>query len=209
MPTATELVEEFVSEHMSVRDCLQKGLINYSALARAVIVEFGIEKEATKEAISIAAIRLAEKLKGNPLEEVILKLMKKSNVEIKNNIVSFNIDKGIYPDSLIDIEKEIKKHNGLFFAIEGSSNVTLIVQKQSQQLIEKKFKKFILNKKENRSLISIISPGIEDTPGAVKYISSLFFEKGINIDEFMSCYENTIVVIDSKDLEKVIKFLNF
>ena len=72
----------------------------------------------------------------------------------------------------------------------------------------KKFKTDIINKKENLSLITLSSPGIEDTLGAVAYISGLFFENDINIEEFMSCHHDTLIVIESGNLGKVIDLFN-
>jgi len=209
MPTTTELTEKYISEHLSVKNCLKKGLVNYSALARAISKEISPEKKTSNEAILIAARRFKEKIKGKSAEEDIINLFKNSNMEIKNNIIVYTLEKNIYPDSLIEIEKVIKKNKELFFSIEGTKTITLIVQKQNKGLIEKRFRTNILYKKDDLSLITIASPGIANTPGAVHHISGVFFEKGINIGEFMSCHNDTLIVIDSNDIEKIMKFLNF
>ena len=210
MPTTAELTEKYILDHVSVKDCLKKGLINYSALARLIAKDLGIEKKTSREAILVAARRFRMKMNEvHHHENEILKLLKKSNVEIKNNIVIFTLEKYVYPDSLIEIEKVIKKEKALFFAIEGTKTITIIVQGQSAGLIEKHFRAHVLDKRECLSLFTITSPGIRTTPGVVTYISSMFFENDINIEEFMSCYDDTLIVIDSKDTNKVIKFLNF
>ena len=111
MPTTTELTQEYIETHISIKDCLKKGLINYSALSRLIAKDLSVEKKTSKEAILIASRRFKDKIKTIPLEDKIVKLFKKSNVEIKNNIVIFTIDKSVYPESLIDIEKTIKRNN--------------------------------------------------------------------------------------------------
>lgn len=209
MATTTELTEKYIREHASIKDCLKKGLINYSALSRLVAKEYELENKMSNEAILVAARRFKDKIKHKPIEDKVLSLFKNSNIEIKNNVVIFTLEKYVYPDSLIDIEKKIKKGKALFFSIEGAKTITLIVQKQSEGLIEGDFRKYILSKEENLSLVTITSPGIERTPGAVYYISGLFFDNEINILEFMSCYDDTLIVIDSKDVDKAIRFLNF
>lgn len=210
MATTAELTEKYIMEHVSIKDCLKKGLINYSALARLISNELGIEKKTSTEAILVAARRFRMKMiDGHHHENDILNLLKKSNVEIKNNIVIFTLEKYVYPDSLIDIEKVIKKDKALFFSIEGTKTITIIVQEQSAGLVEKHFRAHVLDKRENLSLFTITSHGIRTTPGVVSHISGMFFENDINIEEFMSCYDDTLIVIDSKDTNKVIKFLNF
>ncbi|MFH1127365.1 MAG: hypothetical protein ABIG84_05905 [archaeon] len=209
MATTTELTEKYIREHASIKDCLRKGLINYSALSRLIAKEYELGNKMSNEAILVAARRFKDKIKHKPIEDKILSLFKNSNIEIKNNVVIFTLEKYVYPDSLIDIEKKIKKAKALFFSIEGAKTITLIVQKQSESLIDADFKKYIVSKEENLSLVTITSPGIERTPGAVYYISGLFFDNEINILEFMSCYDDTLIVIDSKDVDRAIRFLNF
>ena len=157
----------------------------------------------------IAARRCKQKLKGISFEQKALRILKESNIDIKNNVIIYTLEKNIYPGSLIEIEKEIKYEKELFFAIEGTKTLTLIVQKENKTLIEKKFKNNILIKKENLSLITITCEGIEETPGVVHYITGWFFDNDVNIEEFMSCYEDTLIVVNSKDVEKVTRFMSF
>lgn len=206
MATTTELTQKFIENNYSIKQCLKKGLINYSALSR--LISKNIDKKTSNEAILIAARRFKDKIRIKKEDEVI-SLFKQSNIEIKNNIVIFTLEKNIFPDSLIDIEKQIKKERSLFFAIEGTKTITIIAQKQDKDLILNKFKNYIVFKKEELSLITITSKGIGSTPGAVSFISALFFENGVNIEEFISCFDDTLIVIKTKDVEKIMKFLNF
>lgn len=210
MATTTELTEKYISEHISIKECLKNGIINYSALSRLIAKELIIEKKTSKDAILVAARRFKEKIKNQSSEKDIVKLLRNGNIEIKNNIVIYILEKNIYPDSLIDIEKQIKKEKSLFFSIEGTKTITIIIQKQHIAIIDKKFKNNLIKKTEGLSLITITtSPAIEHIPGVINHISSLFFEKGINIEEFISCYEDTLIVIDSKEIDKAIKSLSF
>jgi len=210
MPTTTELTNDYIFRHSSVKNCLKKGLINYSALARLIADDIGERKKTSNEAILIAARRFKEKLKKDEdIEKTIIEKIKESNTEIKNNIVVFTLEKNIYPDSLIDIEREIKKEKALFFSVEGTKTITLIIQRQNLDLIEKRFKHNIIEKKENLSLITIAMKDTGKIPGIVSYISTILFENNINIEEFMSCYDDTIIVIRSEDIPKIMQFLNF
>src|SRR3989338_40885 len=209
MPTTTELTQTYISEHRSVKDCLGKGVINYSALSRVIAKELDIEKKTSKEAILIAARRFREKIKESPMEDRIVELFKKSNIEIKNNIVIYTLDKGSYPEALLEIEGAIKKGRDLFFSIEGSKTITVIVQEKNAEQVERRFKNTIMRKHAGLSLITISSPGIESTPGAVYHLSGLFFESGINIEEFMSCHDDTLIVIESKSVPQAMQFLKF
>jgi hypothetical protein len=209
MVTTTEITEKYIREHTSIKYCLKKNLINYSALARLIGDKQNVKKTTSKEAILIAARRYRDKINDINDDKDIIDLFESSNFEIKNNIVVFTLEKNIYPDSLIDIERVIKKDKSLFYSIEGTKTITIIVQKHYTKLLRTKFKNYLLSVKNKQSLITITSPGIADIPGAVHHITGLFFENKINIEEFMSCYDDTLIVIDSKDVPRIVTVLGF
>ena len=112
--TTTEITHEYIKEHVDVKSCLKKGLINYSSLSRMIAKELNIEKKTSKEAILIAARRFKEKLKSEINNEKKIKtLLAESEIEIKNKITIFIFEKGLNFDQLYGIEKQIKKESGI------------------------------------------------------------------------------------------------
>jgi uncharacterized protein YktA (UPF0223 family) len=209
MPTATQLTEEYINSHPSIKDCLKKNLINYSALSRLISKELNIEKKTSKEAILVASRRYKEKINSKLSEDKIIELFKNSRMEIKNKISVFVVEKNIYSQELIEIEKKIKREKGIFFSIEGTRTITIIVQDQDINIVEKKIANHIISKNDKLSLISVYSPGIEKTPGVIAFLTGLFFENGINILEIMSSWNDTLIIVESKDIKKVMDFLDF
>lgn len=210
MVNLSEETRKYILNHLSVKDCLKKGIINYSALSRVILDDLGLpDKQMSSEAILVAARRFKDEFDKKSLDKEIMNLYSNSNIDIKNNIVVFTLMKNVYPESLVEIEKEIKKNNDLFFSIEGTKTITIILQYKNSKIIESKFKNNILKKCDKLVLLTITSEGIESIPGAVAYITGLFFENEINIEEFISCHYDTLIVIKSENLEKAIKFLKF
>lgn len=207
----SELTNEYINEHPYVKNCLKKGLINYSALARHIAKELDIEKKSSKEAILIAARRKHDYLKkGSTQEKEISKLLSNSEIEIRNKIVVFILEKNINFDIIEKIQIQIKKESGSSYVLEGSDNYTIITQEKYIHLIEKSMKSAIIKLNKKMVLINIKSQkDIETIPGVVSYLTSLFAENGVNIFEFLSCWTDTIFIIDSKDLNKSINFLKF
>jgi len=67
----------------------------------------------------------------------------------------------------------------------------------------------ILQKHENCVVIVIHSPvELEVTPGVVAFLTSLLAEQNINIIEFISCWTDTIIVVDKKDSLKTYEVLS-
>lgn len=211
MKTISKQTEDFISDHPSIRDCLKKGVINYSRLARLIAKELKIEKSTNMEAILVACRRYVSKLKGiNTQEDKILKVYKGSSLELKTKIVTVIIDKRIYSDNLISIEKKIRQKADTFYAIEGTSVFIIITSENYLDEIKHIFGRKVKKTTKNLAMITIKSAqDLEEIPGVMAQLFSLFGERGINIVECMSCWTDTIIVVEDKDLQKAITFLNF
>lgn len=207
----TQLTEKYIQEHPSIKDCVRKGLINYSALTRKISKDMKLDLDKNFDAILIACRRYFGKVNREAvMEEKILDLLKKSKVEVKNKMIAVIVEKNIYIDHLLDLEKEVKKKADVFHIIEGSASITIITGEEYLQKIKKLFKTKII--KENKNLVEIIvkSPSeLETLPGVVGYLYSLFGENGINIIETMSTWTDTLFVIEEKDIAKVMQILRF
>lgn len=206
-----EITSQYINEHPYIKHCLKKGLINYSALARHIAKELDIGKKSSKEAILVAARRKHESLKGEIRQEKeIRRLLSDSEMEIKNRMAVFILDKGADFDSLKMMQAKAKKESGLSYALEGSGNYTVIIQEKYSRLVEKGMRHHIIKANRNMALIIIKSPKeIEGLPGVVAYLASLFAENGVNIYEFLSCWTDTIFIISQSDISRAVNFLSF
>ena len=211
MPTTAELTEKYLSEHPSIKDCLRKGIINYSKLSRKIAKELNIEKKTSIEAILIAARRYEAKIKKDKVrEEKILNILKQSELEIKNKIIVAILQKNFPLDKLIKLETKIKQQEDVIYAIEGTKTYTIITSEKYLREIEVIFEKKIIKTTKNQAMITMKNPkGIEETTGFTAYLYSRFGEYGVNILETMSCWTDTIFVISEDDIATVMKFLKF
>ncbi|MBC8444166.1 hypothetical protein H8D83_01125 [Candidatus Woesearchaeota archaeon] len=203
-------VEEYVLGSKSIVDCLKNGLVNYSALSRNISKELKL-KEKDFDAVLVACRRYADKLKKkNGFERQIKNLLKNSKLEIKNKVAVAVVEKNIFFNNLIELQKEIKKKDELFRIIEGLNAITIITSEEFVYKLKVLFKNKIIN--INLGMVEVTlksSEELEEVPGVMAYLYSLFGEKGINIIETMSCWTDTIFVIDEKDLTPVMELLRF
>ncbi|MFH1770290.1 MAG: hypothetical protein ABH828_01915 [archaeon] len=206
----TKETNDYINALPSVKDSLKKGLINYSKLSRQIISETEL-KPKDFDAVLVAVRRMERKLKKNQsFEKQIRTLLKDTKLEIKNKMMVCIVDKNIYQDNIIELQREIKNLRGEIRVVEGVQAITLITSQDHEELVEKYFKGLI--RKKNKDLIELImrSPEtLENVPGVMGYLYSLFSEQGVNIVETMSCWTDTIFVIEETDLEKTIKMLSF
>ncbi len=206
----TRVTEQYVSEHPSINDCMKKKLVNYSKLSRLIIEENSL-KSNDFSAVLIACRRYFKKIsKSAAAEERVRSLLSRSRVEIKNKIIVAVIDKRIFTDDLLDLERRIKKSRNVFYAIEGTDAITLITSSAFTDEIRNRFKSSVIKTWKDLALVVIASPeSIEETPGVFSYLSALLSDRNINVLETMSCWSETLFVISESDIARVLQALKF
>ena len=211
MANITKLTESYIAEHPFVKDCLKKGLINYSSLTRQICQDLSLDAKKNFDAILIACRRFYNKIKKEPtVEKRILEILKKSKIEVKNKINSIVLEKDIVFSNLLDIEKEAKKSLETFHIVEGATAITIITSDEFAIKIKQAFRNKMV--RENKNLVEVIlkSPKeIETTSGVISYLYSLLGENGINVYETLSCWTETIFLIEEKGLSRVMELLRF
>ncbi len=207
----TKLTEQYIQAHPSVKDCLRKGMINYSALTRKIAEDSGLDLKKSFDAILIACRRYFRKIKKESIHEnKIIDILKKSKLEVKNKIIVAVIEKGIYFSNLWDLQKSIKDKSEIFHVIEGSTTITIITADEFKEEIKKLFRNKIVKISEELAEVTLKSTEeLEKTPGVVAYLTSLLSENNINIIETMSTWTDTLFVIEEKDIGKAMVVLKF
>tara|TARA_Y100000310_G_C20567682_1_gene756363 strand:- start:591 stop:1223 length:633 start_codon:yes stop_codon:yes gene_type:complete len=207
----TKTVNGYIDQHPSVRDCITKGLMNYSALSRAIAADLSLDSEKHFDALLIACRRYFDTVKGREtLEGKIKTILKQSRIEVKNKICVVVVEKDVYFTNVVDLHKEIKSKAETFHMIEGSDTITLITTEQFLSRIEKLFKEKILKiTKELAELNLKSSQDMEQTPGVIAHLTTLLAGHGINIIETMSTWTDTLFVIAEKDIAKAMDVLRF
>lgn len=207
----TKLAEKYIDEHPSIKDCLRKGLINYSSLTRHIVSDYNLDLKKNFDAVLIACRRYFRKIKKeNFLEKRIINILRQSKLEVKNRIIVVVVEKDVYFDRLIELHKEIKRKAEVFHVIEGSKTITLVTISEFLGYIQKLFKGKIVKITEDLAEITLKSPeDLEKTPGVIAYLATLLAENGINIMETMSTWTDTLFVVSENDIAKVMGLLKF
>jgi predicted regulator of amino acid metabolism with ACT domain len=210
-------VEEYVKIHPFVRIALFENLINYSKLSRRIIRDLKLE-HSDIDAIIVACRRVYSKhnKKINKEQISIKDILESTSLQIKNK-VSVIILSSNTPDEKIDALRksveEVNKNNNqkeILHIIRGVSVITIITSDDIACRVCKTFSRFLI--KETSNLVEVIlksSARLEEVPGVIAHLYSLLAENGINIVETMSCWTDTILVINQKDLGLTIDLLSF
>ncbi len=199
----SKTVQNLIDEDLSLQDALQRDYANYSAIARILMPKI---KEAINNNVNIESIITAVKrAKKNYtiLQGKITKVIAGSRLNIRTDMAKVSVEK-----TKVNMEK-IRKTLATFSdeflqVIEGNSAVTLISDLSSFDKISSLFvKKDVIDQKQNLATIIIRSPDkITSTPGCVQAFYNAVSRRHINIEETMSCYTETIIVLAMEDVTK-------
>ena len=186
--TIAQSVREYLKNKPYLLEALEKDIVNLSELSRQIQTELKINNTtATKAALR----RFAEELRKHKQrrEEKVLQILKRSAISVYDR------------KSVIITTKELEKESGMKVDLPGKF-VYLLDRSELPERIS------ALVKHENCTLIVINSPiELEATPGVVAFLTSMLAEQNLNIIEFISCYTETVIVVEKKDSLKTYEVL--
>ncbi len=187
--TIAKTVRKHLRNKPYLLEALEKGIVNLSELSRQVQEELEIKNTS---AVKAALRRFAEDLQKHKQkrEEKVLDVLKKSVLVVYDR------------KSVIITSKEISVKNGMKVDLPDKF-VYLLDKKDLPQRVS------TLVKHDNCTMIVIHSPKeLEDTPGVVAFLTTLLSEQKVNVIEFISCWTETIIVVEKKDSLKAYEVLS-
>ena len=207
MANVARQVREYIAGHPSITDALKMDIVNYSALARRICKELGIRRE---EAVLAACRRYpVEKLRGYS-EDAIRRMLKKSQVQTRTKVAAITVVEGVdVLQRLGDVVEELLDENKVCRLLQVSRGTVIIVDDTSVSRVTKKLRpEHIISVARGLVEIAVTSPEtIEKTPGLLAFLSGALASRGINIVEEMSCYTDTIFILDRKDMTRAMEVL--
>ena len=199
----SKTVQNLIDEDLSLQDALQRDYGNYSAIARMLMPKV---KEAVNSDVNLeSVITSVKRAKANYtiLQGKITRVIAGSVLTIRTDMAKVSVDKT--KKTLEKIRKSLATFSGEFLqVIEGNSVVTLISDLYSFHKINGIFDKTdVIDQKQSLATVIIRSPDdITSTPGCVQAFYNAVSRRHINIEETMSCYTETIIVLAMEDVSK-------
>jgi hypothetical protein len=186
--TTAQDVRNYLRNKPYLLEALEKGIVNLSELSRQIQEEL---KTSNTTATKAALRRYAGELQKHKQkrEEKVLSLLKRSGIAVYDR------------KSVIITAKEIATKNGMKVDLPGKF-VYLLDRSDLPERIS------TLVKHDNCTMIVVNSPeDLEVTPGVVAFLTTLLAEQNVNIIEFISCWTETIIVVEKKDSLKAYEAL--
>ena len=187
--TVAQNVRNYLRNKPYLLEALEKGIVNLSELSRQIQIELDAEETS---AIKAALRRYSEELQKHKQkrEEKVLQLLKRSNIVVYDR------------KAVMITSKELPSQSGMKVDLLGKF-VYLLDRNEMPERIS------TLVKHDNCTMIVIHSPEeLEATPGVVAFLATLLAEQNVNIIEFISCWTETIMVVEKKDSLKAYELLS-
>ena len=196
-----EIARAYIDTHPSIKDCVSKGLVSYSSLARLIMKDLKIDNE---EALMIACRRYADRLSvPSDHEKDILKILRDSRLEMRTKIciITAKNDWTVL-HKMDNLFKDLWNENSIMQVVQSASAVTIIADRSLKNRITDTVGRFnVIKIREDLVEIAVKSPErIVNTSGVIAYLITNLSDAGINIEETVSCHTDTIFIVKESDM---------
>jgi aspartokinase len=200
-------VRDYIESHPSVADALKLGIVNHSALARLIGKELGIRKQ---EAVLAACRRYPIDRIKSYKEDAVRRVLGKSRIETRTKMATITVVQGIdVLQRLGDVVEELLDENRICRLIQVSQGTVIIVDEDSVTRVTKKLREdHLISVEKDLVELAVTSPeSVEETPGLMAFLAGALASRGINIVQAMSCYTDTIFILERDDMTPAIETL--
>jgi aspartokinase len=204
----TETVREMVSSDLSFQDSLQRDYCNISALARIIKpqIDHMLSKDTSIESV-ITALKRSRHDYDVP-QKPIASILAASTITVNTDVAKVSAKKS--KKTIEKVAKAMIQNVGNFISIsESIMSITLVFDDLLLQDVKVMFASDDILEIEN-GLAAIIVQSPEDiikTPGCAIAFYNQLARRHINIEDTVSCYTDTIVLVKMEQVGKAFNAL--
>lgn len=193
-------VREYLDAHPVLGDAVRSGIANHAAVARRVAEDLGLRKT---EAV-IAACRRYPRGRGEAFRESgVRRVLRKSRIETRTKVAAITVSQGAdVLQRLGDVVEELLDESSLCRVIQVSRGTVIIVDEDSVPRVVRRLREGqVVRVRKNLIEVAVTSPeSIEETPGLLRLLTGVLASQSINIVEALSCYTDTVFLLDREDM---------
>ena len=204
----TEAVREIVSSDLSFQDSLQRDYCNISALARIIKpqIDYMLSKDTSIESVVTALKR--SRYDYDVPQKPIASILAASTITVNTDVAKISAKKS--KKTIEKVAKAMVQSVGNFISIsESIMSITLVFEDLLLQDIKVMFAyDDILEIEDSLAAIIVHSPeDIIKTPGCAIAFYNQLARRHINIEDTVSCYTDTIVLVKMEQVGKAFNAL--
>lgn len=194
----------------SIRDCLRYDIVNFTALARRIRRETGLESQ---EAVEIACRRYRRQMQDEAHQEDLLRaVVRASHLELRSHVASITVagDLAFLGRVLVSSERSLVRRDRILQLFEGSGSVTILCEEAILAPILGMIpRESIISIRRRLSVVSVRSPEeVLVTPRVLSFLADAIGRWGINCVEMISVYTDTHFALRSADALRAYEILS-
>jgi len=194
--SVNQVVQEILIARPHLLSALGMGIVNYSALARALRseVERRMGTSVSEAAIKVALIRFREQITRGVSGEDVMRVIAESTTTLIDDV-------GLATIRLSDPLELLQSLTGvkarLLQITQGIRTLTIVADSASLQQLLSGFKRSIVEEiYVDQAAVIVESPkAIISTPGVMAYMTFLLAFHGINVTQVISTYTDTLFIV--------------
>jgi len=203
----SKAVQTLIENDLSLQDALRRDYGNFSAIARLLKprVEEILGRKVKLEGLITSVKRAKPTYK--PKSEY-TKVVAESIINLRTDVAKISLEKT--KRTLETARRTLVAYPEAFLQIlEGATTLTLIVDQRIFNQIRSAFRQDdVLDEKQNLAAVIVQSPReIVNTPGCIVALYIPISRNRINIEETVSCFTETIIVLKMEDVGKAFTLL--
>ncbi len=204
-------VKDEVGSDLSIQDAIARDYLNLSALARMLVPK--VAARTGKKAKDVNEVGIATALKRlqgtySVASPRVSRVIARSAVSVRTHVSSLSVEKtkrtvqtvstllSTYPNDFIQVSESL-------------SSITLIFDQRLLSRVKRSLAGAeLLEEGEERAAITVHSPEeISTTPGCISTFYNQLSRRKVNVEDTVSCYTDTIMVVDMKDASRAFEAL--
>jgi aspartokinase len=205
----TNAVKEVVNNDLSFQDSLQRDYCNISALARIIKPKIDLMLDGKNTSIeSIVTALKRSRRDYNVPERPIASILAASTISVKTDVAKVSAEKS--KKTIEKVAKAMTQNVGNFISVsESIMSITLVFDDVLLEDVKAMFAHDdILEIEDDLAAIIVHSPEeIIKTPGCAIAFYNQLARRHINIEDTVSCYTDTIVLVKMEQVGKAFSAL--
>jgi aspartokinase len=209
--SVTKAVKEEVDSDLSVQDAIIRGYVNLSALARVLVPRVAARKGVKAREVSEVGVATAlKRLRGlySPASPKVSKVIAESVVNVRTHVSRLSVERT--RRTLQTVTSLLSENHEDFIQVsESPSYITMIFDDRLHARVKRALAAAeVLDEGEGEAAITVHSPeDIVTTPGCISAFYNQLFRRRINVEDTVSCYTDTIMLVQMKDASRAFEAL--
>ncbi|MDG6964134.1 MAG: hypothetical protein JRN27_05580 [Nitrososphaerota archaeon] len=209
--SVTRAVKEEVDSDLSIQDAMARGYVNLSALARVLVPK--VAARTGKKAKGVSEVGVATALKRlrrsySVPSPGVGKVIAESVVNVRTHVSRLSVERT--RRTLQTVTALLSGNQEDFIQVsESQSYITLIFDQKLHPRVRRSLAAAeVLDEGEGEAAITVHSPeAIVTTPGCISAFYNQLFRRRINVEDTVSCYTDTIMLVEMKDASRAFEAL--